>query len=99
MVLYKETAKNLEAMLDFVRASDGLELQLIQYMPEMAWQRAFAVDINDVRSRLAAMSDEAVTRQMHHRRRFRINGAWVELVDPVNNAEFCMNCHRVRVTH
>jgi cyclic pyranopterin phosphate synthase len=99
MVLYKETVKNLEAMLDFVRAGDGLELQLIQYMPEMAWQRAYAVDVQAVRERLAAMADASTTRDMHHRRRYRVRGAWVELVDPVNNAEFCMNCHRVRVTH
>jgi cyclic pyranopterin phosphate synthase len=37
---------------------------------------------------------------MHHRSVYHLeNGATVELVDPVGNAEFCANCHRVRVTH
>src|SRR5438046_7774890 len=36
---------------------------------------------------------------MHHRRIYLFNGAEVEVVDPVYNAEFCMNCHRIRVTH
>jgi cyclic pyranopterin phosphate synthase len=27
------------------------------------------------------------------------DGGMVEVVDPVENAEFCANCHRVRVTH
>jgi cyclic pyranopterin phosphate synthase len=27
------------------------------------------------------------------------DGGMVEVVDPVGNAEFCANCHRVRVTH
>src|SRR2546427_117703 len=34
-----------------------------------------------------------------HRRIYLFNGAEVEVVDPVYNAEFCMNCHRIRVTH
>jgi cyclic pyranopterin phosphate synthase len=43
---------------------------------------------------------------MHDRRRYWIGGGpdddeggMVEIVDPVGNAEFCANCHRVRVTH
>ncbi|EQD33093.1 protein containing Molybdenum cofactor synthesis [mine drainage metagenome] len=36
---------------------------------------------------------------MHHRSVYRVGGIDVELVDPVNNPEFCRNCHRVRVTH
>jgi cyclic pyranopterin phosphate synthase len=36
---------------------------------------------------------------MHHRHIYLFNGAEVEVVDPVYNAEFCMNCHRIRVTH
>lgn len=99
MVLYKATLANLDAMIQHVGATEGLELQLIQFMPEMAWQQPMAIDVQRVRARLAAMADRTEQREMHHRRRYRIGGAWVELVDPVNNAEFCMNCHRVRVTH
>lgn len=99
MVLYKATLANLDSMIQFVGGTEGLELQLIQFMPEMAWQRPHAVDIQEVRARLSTMAQESIRREMHHRRRYRIGGAWVELVDPVNNAEFCMNCHRVRVTH
>lgn len=98
MVLFRETLRNLEAMLEFVGSGPGLELQLIQFMPEMAWQRPSSVDVETVHRRLSAASDTSYRREMHHRRRYRIGGAWVELVDPVNNAEFCMNCHRVRVT-
>ena len=36
---------------------------------------------------------------MHHRRIYIFNGAEVEVVDPVHNAEFCFNCHGIRVTH
>jgi cyclic pyranopterin phosphate synthase len=42
---------------------------------------------------------------MHNRKRYWIGGTddtgggMVEIVDPVENANFCANCHRVRVTH
>jgi len=36
---------------------------------------------------------------MHGRNRYFVDGGMVEIVDPVGNADFCANCHRVRVTH
>ncbi|HLE46721.1 MAG TPA: GTP 3',8-cyclase MoaA [Candidatus Thermoplasmatota archaeon] len=99
MVLYKEALHRLDEMISLVGTTTGLELQLIQFMPEMAWQQAHAIKVADVHKHLANLATESTRREMHHRRRYRINDAWVELVDPVNNADFCMNCHRVRVTH
>jgi len=36
---------------------------------------------------------------MHHRHIYVYNGTEVEVVDPVYNEEFCLNCHRIRLTH
>jgi cyclic pyranopterin phosphate synthase len=36
---------------------------------------------------------------MHDRKRYFVDGGMVEIVDPVENEDFCANCHRVRVTH
>ncbi len=99
MVLYQQTVKNIDALIDYVGGSDGLRLQLIQFMPEMAWMKPYAVDIQTVHAFLASRADHVAERRLHHRKRYRIRGAWVEVVDPVGNHEFCMNCHRVRVTH
>jgi cyclic pyranopterin phosphate synthase len=99
LVVYQHTVKNIPSLIDYVGAADGLRLQLIQFMPEMAWQHPFAVDIATVRSFLEAQADRVAERRLHRRKRYRIRGAWVEIVDPVNNPEFCLSCHRVRVTH
>lgn len=99
LVLYRQTLKNIDPMIDFVGATQGLRLQLIQFMPEMAWMKAHVVDIETVRATLEEKADRVAERRMHHRKRYQIRGAWVELVDPVENVEFCMNCHRLRVTH
>jgi cyclic pyranopterin phosphate synthase len=48
---------------------------------------------------LEGRADKVLVREMHHRRIYQFGGAEVELVDPVYNREFCMNCHRIRITH
>ena len=98
LVVYQHTLKNIDSMIDWVGAHEGLRLQLIQFMPEMASLRPLAVDIATVRALLEARADRVAERRLHHRKRYRIQGAWVEIVDPVENPEFCMNCHRLRVT-
>jgi GTP 3',8-cyclase len=98
LVLYKTTLQNLESLIDFVGNVPGLELQLIQFMPEMAFRAATGIDVKAVHERLALMAKTVEQREMHHRRRYLIREAWVELVDPVGNADFCQHCNRVRVT-
>jgi len=99
MVVFEPTAGYVPRMVDHVAENDGLQLQLIEYMPELAGHPEWAVDIEDVHDWLAERADRVETREMHDRRRYWVNGGMVEIVDPVGNEEFCANCHRVRVTH
>ncbi len=68
-------------------------------MPELAGHPEWAIDIERVHGWLEEQADRIEHREMHDRRRYFIDGGMVEVVDPVGNAEFCANCHRVRVTH
>ncbi|MFY9716822.1 MAG: GTP 3',8-cyclase MoaA [Thermoplasmata archaeon] len=99
LVVFRDTVHNIPDMIAYVGATDGLKLQLIQFMPELVPEQAWAVDIAEVRAWLEAHSSSVLVREMHHRRIYLFDRAEVELVDPVQNAEFCSNCHRVRVTH
>ncbi len=99
MVVFKHTLPNIPQMVDFVGHGDGLKLQLIQFMPELVGQQEWLVDMDAVKKWLGARADKVLMRQMHHRRIYLFNGAEIEVVDPVYNAEFCFNCHRIRVTH
>lgn len=99
-VVMDETLDELPALVDFVSSRPGLELQLIEVMPEIRTDmlpRRVAID--RVRAWLTSRSDYVETREMHHRRIYHLRGTRVEIVDPVENAEFCANCHRIRVTH
>ena len=99
MVLLRETAGHVPDMVDHVADRDGLQLQLLQYMPELTGNPEWAVDVDDVHDWLGERADRAETREMHGRNRYWIDGGMVEVVDPVGNESFCANCHRVRVTH
>ena len=55
-------------------------------------------DIEGVERHLQANADRIVTREMHRRKKYFLDGAEVEVVRPMDNTEFCANCTRIRVT-
>lgn len=99
MVVFEATAGYVPQMVDHVAENNGLQLQLIEYMPELTGKPEWAIDIQRVHDWLEEQADEIEIREMHGRKRYWINGGMVEIVDPVENPSFCSNCHRVRVTH
>jgi cyclic pyranopterin phosphate synthase len=122
MVVFEHTAGYVEEMVDHVAENEGLQLQLIQYMPELTGKPEWNIDIQRVHDWLADIAEEVEIREMHHRNRYWVGGTasdesggertegsrsssdesgggMVEIVDPVENPQFCANCHRVRVTH
>ncbi|WP_338739647.1 GTP 3',8-cyclase MoaA [Haloplanus salilacus] len=99
MVVFEHTAGYVEGMVNHVAENDGLQLQLIEYMPELTGKPEWNIDIARVHDWLADIADEVEHREMHDRKRYWVDGGMVEIVDPVENPTFCANCHRVRVTH
>ena len=106
MVVFTHTAGYVEEMVEHVADNEGLQLQLIQYMPELTGKPEWNVDIGRVHDWLAEKADRVEHREMHDRKRYFVGeasddetGGMVEIVDPVENEDFCANCGRVRVTH
>jgi len=105
MVVFEHTAGYVPEMVEHVAQEDGLQLQLIEYMPELVGKPEWAIDIERVHGWLADQADRVERREMHDRRRYYVGGdsedeqGMVEIVDPVENPDFCANCGRVRVTH
>jgi cyclic pyranopterin phosphate synthase len=104
MVVFEHTKGYVAEMVDHVAREDGLRLQLIEYMPELTGRPEWNVDIDRVHDWLEGEADRVERREMHGRRRYWMggesaDGGMVEIVDPVENPEFCANCGRVRVTH
>ncbi|MDS0294749.1 GTP 3',8-cyclase MoaA [Halogeometricum luteum] len=115
MVVFEHTAGYVDEMVDYVAENEGLQLQLIEYMPELTGRPEWNIDIQRVHDWLADIADRVEHREMHDRKRYWVSSTdpdsdgstnadgdgagMVEIVDPVENEEFCANCHRVRVTH
>jgi cyclic pyranopterin phosphate synthase len=82
--------------LAFVRGNRNLILQLIELMHFNECTNHG--NLNIVEDELAARSKQIITRRMHHRKKYCLDGAEVEVVRPLHNTEFCAFCNRLRVT-
>jgi cyclic pyranopterin phosphate synthase len=114
MVVFEHTAGYVEGMVEHVADNEGLQLQLIEYMPELTGRPEWSIDIGRVHDWLADIAVRVERREMHDRTRYFVGDTagdasdgspddadlgMVEIVDPVENETFCANCGRVRVTH
>lgn len=99
MVLLKGINENeIDDMLEFVRSHKGdLVLQIIQVM-DFRDGAQYNMDAEEIEKKLERHADEIKMRKMHHRKSYIIDGAEVEFVRPIDNAEFCANCNRLRIT-
>ncbi len=88
--------EEIEAFVSFVKGNRKLVLQLIELLK--ARDCTFHSDLHGLEAEFAQRSREVLTRRMHHRRKYCLDGAEVEVVRPLHNTEFCAYCNRLRVT-
>jgi cyclic pyranopterin phosphate synthase len=86
----------IDDFLTYVRGNRNLILQLIELMNFNNCDHHG--DLNGLETSLASRSKQIVTRRMHHRKKYCLDGAEVEVVRPLHNTEFCAYCNRLRVT-
>lgn len=86
----------IDDFLAFVRGNRNLVLQLIELMHFQNCEKHS--DLNGLEGSLASRSTQILTRRMHHRKKYCLDGAEVEVVRPLHNTEFCAFCNRLRVT-
>jgi len=86
----------VDDFLAYVRGNRNLILQLIELLE---FNRCSSHgDIDRVEEEIASRSRQVITRRMHHRKKYCLDGAEVEVVRPRHNTEFCAFCNRLRVT-
>jgi GTP 3',8-cyclase len=86
----------IDEFLTYVRGNRDLVLQLIELMNFNDCDHHG--DLNGLENSLASRSKQIVTRRMHHRKKYCLDGAEVEVVRPLHNTEFCAFCNRLRLT-
>jgi len=86
----------VDDFLAYVRGNRNLVLQLIELIHFNDCN--YHGDLNGLEETLASRSKQIITRRMHHRKKYCLDGAEVEVVRPLHNTEFCAFCNRLRVT-
>ncbi|HSA38837.1 MAG TPA: GTP 3',8-cyclase MoaA [Methanoregula sp.] len=86
----------VDDFLGYVRGNRDLVLQLIELMNFNNCDHHG--ELNGLENSLASRSKQIITRRMHHRKKYCLDGAEVEVVRPLHNTEFCAFCNRLRVT-
>lgn len=86
----------IDDFLSYIRGNRDLILQLIELMDFNNCDHHS--QLNGLEDSLAARSKTIITRRMHHRKKYCLDGAEVEVVRPRHNSEFCKFCNRLRVT-
>ena len=86
----------IDDFLAYVRGNRDLVLQLIELMNFNDCDHHGV--LNGLENSLASRSKQIVTRRMHHRKKYCLDGAEVEVVRPLHNTEFCAYCNRLRLT-
>jgi cyclic pyranopterin phosphate synthase len=86
----------IDEFLAYIRGNRNLVLQLIELMNFNNCDHH--TKLNGLEDSLAARSKTIITRRMHHRKKYCLDGAEVEVVRPLHNSEFCKFCNRLRVT-
>ena len=86
----------IDDFLTYVRGNRDLVLQLIELMNFNDCDHHG--DLNGIENSLASRSKQIITRRMHHRKKYCLDGAEVEVVRPLHNTEFCAYCNRLRLT-
>ena len=78
MVVFERTAGYVPEMVKHVAENEGLRLQLIEYMPELAGHPEWAIDIQRVHDWLEEQAAHVEHREMHDRRRYWLTPGSVE---------------------
>jgi cyclic pyranopterin phosphate synthase len=95
MVVLQNNESEIPDLIEFAR-SKGLILQLIELLDLRGLGISGNIELTE--QILQARADRIITREMHRRRKYFLNGAEVEVVRPIDNTEFCANCTRIRLT-
>jgi cyclic pyranopterin phosphate synthase len=97
MVVLKDINEDeVEDFIEYVRNNRNLILQLIELMEFN--NCTFHSDVKELETDLEARSRTIITRRMHHRKKYCLEGSEIEVVRPLHNTEFCSFCNRLRVT-
>lgn len=83
--------------VEFAAKREHIIIQFIELMDEFR-ECPYHMELTGLEDELQRTAKAVVTRRMHHRKKYCLEGAEIEIVRPMHNTEFCAFCNRLRVT-
>ena len=87
----------IQDFIEFAGKREHIILQFIELMDEFR-NCPYHMELTALEDELQHTAKTVVTRRMHHRKKYCLEGAEIEIVRPMHNTEFCAFCNRLRVT-
>ena len=104
MVIMKDINQNeIKTMFNFCK-NNNIVLQLIELIESEScdddkFSEDYHYNLDSIENELSDIADDVHERKfMQGRKKYYINGGEIEVVKPVDNATFCANCSRLRIT-
>ncbi|MEM1545079.1 MAG: GTP 3',8-cyclase MoaA [Candidatus Methanomethylicia archaeon] len=102
VVLKNVNSDEINEAIEFANENEVI-LQLIELEPlGLAIDKYYKLyyPLNNIELELLKRARNIIVRKdMHARRQFIVNKAYIEIVKPMHNPEFCAHCTRIRVTY
>lgn len=102
VLLNQVNTNEIQSFINYAKQKDII-LQFIEYhdtktLNQQENYSKYHYNIDPIEKTLRHKADKIKTRRMHHRKKYYIENAEIEVVRPMHNTEFCENCTRLRVT-
>lgn len=86
----------LDNVINFAKKFHGDVI--VQVIEPLDFRHTPRSNMDVVERKLQSQAAYVIEREMHHRKKYFVNGVEVELVRPIDNSKFCASCNRLRVT-
>lgn len=101
MVLLKTINDNeINEMMEFAKENSFI-LQIIELInTNDEFYQKYHIDLDETERKIARKAIKTISRKFQDRKQYHLaDGTIIEIVRPMHNPQFCMNCHTLRVTH
>lgn len=90
--------KEIDNLIEFSKGKGVLQLiELMNFNNEI--YEKYHLSLNEIENKIREKAQKVVIREIHNRKRYYFDGKEIEIVSPMDNTMFCMNCTRIRLTY
>lgn len=92
--------QEINEMMEFAKENNFI-LQIIELInTNDEFYQKYHIDLDEIERKVAKKAIKTISRKFQDRKQYHLeDGTIIEIVRPMHNPQFCMNCHTLRITH